>query len=53
MSLHDKMFIVLTPWKRVLLQKLTVPQLVMKFLAIYGIQWFHIMLTIACLLSLY
>jgi hypothetical protein len=52
MSLHDKKFIVLTPWNRVL-QELTVPQLVMKFFATYGIQWFHIMLTIACHQSLF
>jgi len=37
----------LTPWSRVLLQKLEVYQLVMKFLTFYGIKIFIIVLTTA------
>jgi hypothetical protein len=42
----------LTPWRRVLLQKLTVPQLVKKFLASYGPRRFIAMFTTAYTWSL-
>jgi hypothetical protein len=38
----------LTSWSRVLLEKLTVPQLFKKFSAFYGTQTFITPLTIAC-----
>jgi hypothetical protein len=42
----------LTPWSRVLLEKLTGLQLVKKLPAFYGTQWFITALTSACHLSL-
>jgi len=42
----------LTPWGRVLLEKLTIPQLVKKFPAFYGTRRFITTFTSACHLSL-
>jgi hypothetical protein len=42
----------LTPWSRVLLDKLTVTQLVTKFPAFYGARWFITVFTRACHWSL-
>ena len=43
----------LSPWSRVLLEKLTVPQLIKKLLAFYGSRMFIIAFTKADHLSLY
>jgi hypothetical protein len=42
----------LTPWSRILLQKLIVPHLVKKFPAFYGTQRFITVFTTACHLAL-
>ena len=45
--------VILTPWSRVLLEKLTSSQLVKKFPAFYGTRRFNIAFTSACHLSLF